>query len=141
MGVVVNNHLTFSEIVAEDAVTRSFVTAYLLTADARRTEDAVSEAIDLFDPQADSEEGLIRIAIAAALQEVPLQLGPTQPQLRLPAELRAVLRLANDVRQCFVLRVLVGLSEQSSGCLLGLDVRRVREYVCAAVRQLAGVET
>src|SRR5579871_1972945 len=140
MASIVNNQLTSSEILAGNAVTQAFVATYLLTADAPRAEDAVSEAIDLFDPQSDSVDVLIRIAIAAAVQDMPPQLGSTRSQPTLPAELEAILHLANDLRRCFVLRVLAGLSEQASACLLGLDGFRVREYASAALRQLAGFD-
>ena len=125
-------------------ISRAFYAAHLLTGSIQQAERAVLEAIDSFDPHHGNGETLFRNALQAAVQNAitPMLAADTKSSeavgVCLPAELQAVLDLAPDLRRCFVLRALVGLSRRASALILRLSARRVDEYTCAALRCLAG---
>jgi hypothetical protein len=129
----------------ELAVRKAFNAAHLLTTSMQAAECAVLEAIDVFDPDSDSEESLVRAAIQAAVCKEPRP-ASTSEQTKsggsfVPVELHAVLRLSHDLRSCFVLRLLVGLSPQACAGLLRLNGADVERYACAAVQRLAGFDS
>ena len=101
----------------EQTVVLAFRIAHLLTASVARSESAVMEAIDSFEPDLDSHEDLLRGAIRAAIQRPPSQLQAIDSFLQ--SELRAVLSLPTELRQCFVLRF--GSSGESVGSTTALD--------------------
>jgi DNA-directed RNA polymerase specialized sigma24 family protein len=122
----------------EQTVSRAFRTAHLLTASIRQAESAVLEAIDSFDPDVDTAESLFQNAILAAVR-CPSSESQSNESFE-PLELQAVLNLSENLRRCFVLRVLVGLSHRSCARLLRLSVGTVNEYTCAALQRLAGID-
>lgn len=119
---------------------RAFLTAQLLTGSMEQAERAVVEAIGSWNPGEESEEILFVNVLNAALrtQSVHGESSSNKPDAgsQLPVELRAVLRLAPELRRCYVLRLLVGLSPQDCGRLLRLHSRRVDRYTCAALECL-----
>jgi DNA-directed RNA polymerase specialized sigma24 family protein len=86
---------------------------------------------------------LFRRAVTAAVtlwREVPPRTEDSDLlSSLLPPELRRVLSLSLDLRHCFVLRMLVGLSPQECSRLLHLDSRRVDEVAGAAAKELARI--
>ena len=122
----------------EQAVRLAFRAVYLLTASVQQAEGAVLEAIDGFDPDCDVQEVLVRNAIRAAVQ-CPSGQSLSSKTFE-PPELRAVLGLPENLRRCFVLRVLVGLSQADCARLLRLNLQAVNDYTCAALRHLAGFD-
>jgi DNA-directed RNA polymerase specialized sigma24 family protein len=122
----------------EQTVTRAFRTAHLLTASTRQAESAVLEAIDSFDPDVDTAESLFQNAILAAVR-CPSSESQSNESFE-PLELQAVLNLSENLRRCFVLRVLLGFSRSACGRLLNMTVATVNEYTCAALQRLAGVD-
>jgi len=123
-------------------ISRAFRTAHLLTASIQQAESAVLEAIDSFDPDGETEETLFRYVVHAAVRSsvehiLPSASNQSESAMFLPVELQAVLNLPPNLRRCFVLRVLVGLSRQICARLLRLDARRVDQYTCAALQCLA----
>jgi hypothetical protein len=126
----------------EDTISLAFRTAHLLTASVHQAESAVLKAIDSIDPDGDSEETLFGSTMHAAVGPVEhkLQSTPNQPASTgssVPIELQGVLNLSKDLRRCFVLRVLVGMSRQACARLLRLNARRVDQYTCAALQCLS----
>lgn len=123
----------------ENTLARAFKAAHLLTANFRQAEVVVLKAIDRFDAYHDTEEALFGYALYGAVEasDEPRSESTGWP---MPAELQAVLNLARDLRHCFVLRVLIGMSRQACAQLLGFKVRRVDVCTLAAMRQLAGVD-
>ena len=119
----------------EQTVVLAFRIAHLLTADVAQSESAVREAIDSFEPDLDSHEDLLRGAIRAAIQRRPSQLPAIGSSL--PPELRAVLSLPTELRQCFVLRFLVRLPVPACARLLRFNAAAVNEGTCAALQRLA----
>jgi hypothetical protein len=136
-----------AKFVIERTIRRAFRTAHLLTADVRQAEIAVLKAIDLFEPEVDTDETLFRHTMHAAV------LSPTEPMPRaashrseatdsfVPVELQAVMNLSRDLRYCFVLRILAGWSRLACARLLRLQGRSVDRYTGAALQCLAGFES
>ncbi len=58
----------------------------------------------------------------------------------LPIELRRVLKLAPELRICFVLRILVGLPAQVCAQILHLGIRRINQYSLTAIKSLGTTE-
>ena len=125
----------------EHVISRAFLTAHLLTASTQQAENAVTEALASWDPHGDNEGALLdRILEAAVRAPCDRSLStfrePDSTAALLPAELRAVLRLPSQLRRCFVLRILVALSRQSSAELLHLRSDQVDQYTAAALQCL-----
>jgi hypothetical protein len=55
----------------------------------------------------------------------------------LPFELRCVLALPQDIRHCFVMRILLGLPREVCAWLLHIDIPQVNHRTQAAVLELA----
>jgi hypothetical protein len=121
-----------------EGLSKSFFTAILLTANMECAERAVLRSIRLLERERVSESSLLRGTIQTALAA---RVGITE-QLdevcsMLPLELQKVLHLPRGFRQCFVLRILLGLSREVCASLLGLDVQQIDEQACASIRRLA----
>jgi hypothetical protein len=59
----------------------------------------------------------------------------------LPFELGCVLHLQPDLRHCYVLRILVGLSREVCAWLLHTDVEQISQRTQSAVNDLAQVHS
>ena len=127
----------------ENTVNGAFLAAHLLTGSSRQAEAAVQEAIEAWDSDDDSEETFVKLVLksAAAMPAEWTVLNWTDTGSSLPAELQAVLRLSPRLRQCFVLNILLRLSREECGRLLGLSLDRVNEYTGAALRCLSDLTT
>jgi len=123
-----------------DGLNKSFVAAILLTANMERAECAVLRSISLLDESV-SYGSLLRGTIKASLAGSIGIKEQGREELAeacsiLPLELQHVLRLSKDLRHCFVLRILLGLSRGACASLLGLDVQGIDERTCASILQL-----
>ncbi len=124
----------------EEVVSRAFLTAHLLTAGAEQAEAAVTEALRSWSPDRDSHETLFEKVLEAAIRirtGLPMPAELTGVRSNFPVQLRAVLELPTLLRQCFILRVLVGLRSQDCVRLLNLRSSQVAEYTSAAIESLA----
>jgi hypothetical protein len=126
------------------AINRAFLTAHLLTANAKQAERAVIEAIEQWDPAEGTEEAFLLGAVKAAIgtrarYESSRPDNPRPAGLLLPTELQPVLDLAPQLRRCFVLRVLTGLPRQVCSPLLHLNASKMDQYTCAALEYLSAV--
>ncbi len=130
----------------ENTIGMAFRAAHLLTASVHLAESAVLRAIDSFDPDGDSEETLFQSVMHAAVQgaiEARLSSASNQSASTgsfVPVELQSVLDLSQNLRRCFVLRVLVGMSRRDCARLLGLNTRSVDQHTCAALQCLANLD-
>jgi len=124
----------------QDTIVRAFLSAHLLTGSAELAEEAVSEAVERWNPCGETEDVLFLGALRAAVRN-RAGYESRQPDcagaFRLPEELRAVLSLDPQVRCCFVLRLLAGLSRQDCARLLHVTAREVDRSTCAALKNLA----
>ena len=134
------NRRMITESKMREAANRAFVTAFLLAGNAERAEAAVLKSIGLVNCDDPSGDDLIRGTVNHAIEaeeipeRFPRRLEPAF--LRLPFELQRVLQLPRHPRQCFVLRVLVGLPRDICARLLHSEVRQIDEGACAAMLQL-----
>jgi hypothetical protein len=120
---------------------RALLTAHLLTGSLQQAEEATLEAIDSWKPDKEPEEVLFQNVLEAAAQAQAEAYSSNQDSSAsyLPHELQAILRLAPQLRRCFVLRILVGLPAEVCGRLLGLHSEQVDEYTCAGLQSLGTV--
>jgi hypothetical protein len=129
-----------NQVLQRLGINRIFLAAYLITGSAAQAEHAMLEAIDSWSADR-SESDLLEQTIRAALQPKDEQAQPAgnraDPECgRLAGELQAVVRLSPQLRHCFVLRVLVGMSRQACSQLLDLTRQGVDQHTCAAMRSL-----
>ena len=118
---------------------RALLTAHLLTGSLQQAEEATLEAIDSWKPGDEPEEVLFQHVLDAAAR-AHVEPNPNHPDSfgsYLPNELKAVLRLAPQLRRCFVLRVLAGLPADVCGRLLCLHSDLVDRYTTDALQYLA----
>jgi DNA-directed RNA polymerase specialized sigma24 family protein len=117
---------------------RAFLTAHLLTGNLRQAEKATLYAIDLWRPGEESEAVLFQNVLdAAAHAQVEPAANADASAPHLPDELQAVLRLAPQLRRCFVLRILAGLPAKACARLLFLHSDLIEQYTCDALQCLA----
>ena len=84
-------------------------------------------------------QGAVNAAIKSAELPEPDAPEPEGAASMLRAELQRVLQLPRGLRQCFVLRVLLGLSPKFARALLRFDADQVDESACSAMSELAGL--
>jgi DNA-directed RNA polymerase specialized sigma24 family protein len=122
-------------------VGKAFLTALLLTGSPERAEAAILESSRVMTLDSKSGEVLLRGAVNAAIEpQSEASRQPTEDLERassmLPFELRRVLHLPPALRQCFVLRFLVGLPREVCARLLHLEIRQVDERARTAMLEL-----
>ena len=119
-------------------VCKAFWAAVLLTADTAFAEEAVQEAILSLDMEDLSTDALLICVATLSIQRsyCPEATG-NQISLKLPEELRNVLKLPRMLRQCFVLRFLLGLPESICASLLHRDRQEICDATCAAASELS----
>src|SRR5712691_7609487 len=126
--------------ITNEALGRAFTTALLLTGSAGKAEAAVLEGIRVMEQRNVSGEALLQGTIAASIAtKLPEQRVEEQAYAAflLPVELRRVLRLSQELRRCFVVRVLVGLSREVCARMLHTETHEIDEFVCVSARALA----
>ena len=122
-------------IAGEIQVRGAFLAALMLTGTIEAAEHAVSDAI------APSGCGIAAEALLVATAKCAVQLrdgcypGVGVPSI-LPPELRRLFSLSSVERQCFVLRMLMGLTPEVTSGILNLHRDEVDEALCRAVRDL-----
>ena len=121
-------------------IDRAFLAAHLLTGGSEKAECAIMEAIASWGSDQSEDElfdQVLRAAVRNTVEDEQLLVNQAGlPGASLPSELQAVLRLAPQLRQCYVLRVLVGLPRQMCASMLRLSLQRVDQYTSAALRCL-----
>ena len=126
-------------------VDRAYITALLLTASAERAEAAILEGHRVTDLDSTPGEALLGQAVNAAIKvqsetsEQPLE-DLERASSMLPFELRRVLHLQPALRQCFVLRFLMGLPREVCARLLRLEIRQVDERARTALLELPTIQ-
>jgi hypothetical protein len=121
-------------------INRTFLTAHLLTGGTAQAESAMMEAIASWHPD-QSQTKLCELVLHAALrvggegaQSNANDTGRASGAL--PVELQNVLCLSPQLRQCYVLRILVGMPRKVCARLLLMAEQRVDHFTWAALRQL-----
>jgi hypothetical protein len=118
----------------EQAVERAFLTARLLTASVGRAENAILGAIQSWYPDDGLEDLFERAMDAAVSHEIDWGAAEREPDDEgLPPELRRVLSLPDEIRRCYVLRVLAGMPAEACAGMLRLHAHVVDELTSAAL--------
>jgi hypothetical protein len=118
----------------QGAVNTAFRVALLFGCDTTTAEAAVLDGIGACEDV--SHRSLLIDAVGSSLRRrVSSADAPGALQL-LPAELRRLFRLQPLLRDCFVLRILLGLSPEVCKGLLNISVTEFEEAFYAALKQL-----
>jgi hypothetical protein len=109
---------------APEELGQTFITALLITGNTQRAEAALLEAIETTNLREITAgtllEGTVSASLAGQIAGHQIDLG--DPAISsLPVELRNVLNLPADCRQCFVLRVLLGLRREVTARILQIE--------------------
>ena len=108
----------------------------MLTGTIEAAEQAVSDAIARSRCGVAVEELLVATAKCAVQLRDGFCPGVGIPSI-LPPELRRLFSLSSVDRQCFVLRMLMGLTQQVTSGILILHKDEVDQALCRAVRDLS----
>jgi DNA-directed RNA polymerase specialized sigma24 family protein len=124
-----------------EALTKAFWIALMLTGRIEAAEAAVLDGITAVELDHISGDSLLLATAKSAVQrrtEFPEQnLGLSI----LPLELRRLFLLAPNYRDCFVLRVLNGLTSELCSGILHLSINEVDDALYTALQELPRIET
>jgi hypothetical protein len=121
-------------VTMRSALDMAFRTALLLTGDTRTAEAAVTHSIGACEDL--SPSGLLIEAVRSAVRRRTKSSDGQYEVDSLPTELRRLFMLLPLPRQCFVLRVLVGLSPEVCPELLDISVIEFEDSVYEALTKL-----
>lgn len=120
---------------AENQIREAFLAALMLTGTAEAAEQAVTDAIG----NSECDGALDELPVATAKRAMQLRdRGLPQAELptNLPPELQRLFSLSTLGRDCFVLRMLMGLTPEVISGILNLDRDEVDEALCRALSHL-----
>ena len=132
MGAEAFQFMTMDTI--SSAVHTAFRTALLLGAATRTAEAAVVDGIDACEDL--SNHGFLIETVRSTIRRRIKSAHALDGLELLPAELRRLFILQPILRDCFVLRILVGLSPEVCAELLDVSNIEFEDVVCAALNQL-----
>jgi len=119
----------------------AFIAGLLLTGSVERAEAAVLESVRMSCPDDLFSQSLFRRAVHYSIDQCIELKNKRHSDLDrarsiLPFELRCVLNLSQQLRYCYVLRMLIGLSREVCAWLLHMDTSQVDLHTCAAMLEL-----
>ena len=123
------------------ALDRAFCAAFMLTGSMQAAEHAVLNGIAATEGYGAGDDAFLLGTIKAAIQrraDSPHQ--SHQRCAQLPLELRRLFLLAPISRDCFVLRILLGIPVGICSRILHRRVEEIEEVLCAALQDLARLE-
>jgi hypothetical protein len=123
---------------ADIRVREAFLSALLLTGAIDVADQAVSTAIATMGCDGSVDELLVATA-KYAIQLRDKCLTEAEVPSSLPPELRRLFLLSSVGRDCFVLRILMGLTQAMSSKILNLDGDEFDEGLCRALSDLPGL--
>jgi hypothetical protein len=118
----------------QSAVNRAFWVALLLGCDTTIAEAAVLDGIGACEDV--SPRSLLIEAVGSTFRRRASSANAPGGVQLLPAELRCLLKLQPLLRDCFVLRILLGLSPEVCTGLLNISVTEFEDASYAALKQL-----
>jgi hypothetical protein len=126
------------------AMGRVLTAAVLLSGDLTEAEDAVADAILSLDTDDFETEAFLMCVLILSIQRSHNSSKwsirkKSEISVTLPAELQNVLNLSLKLRQCFVLRVLLGLPKETCSRMLQVDYDELEKSVSSAAVELAWV--
>jgi DNA-directed RNA polymerase specialized sigma24 family protein len=116
------------------ALDMAFRTALLLAGNTKTAEASVMDGISTCEDL--SHRGLLIEAVRSTIRRRTKSADAPDALELLPPELRRLFMLQPLSRDCFVLRILAGLSPEVCAELLGVSVTELEDAVCAALNQL-----
>jgi hypothetical protein len=132
-----------AELPLKKAICRAFSIALLVSGDMTIAEESVLEAVRSLDPEDLTTDALfVCVSTLAIHRSSRLLEQATEPHSsemlgRLPAEMQNLLKLSRALRQCFVLRILLGLPRNICASLLNLQEFQIADLTCDALSSLA----
>jgi len=130
-----------AERVSSKALEEAFCAALLLTGSPEAAEYAVLGGITALELGHFADDVLLVETAKAAIQcraDFPAQSEPAR--LQYPRELQQLLLLALISRDCFILRVLLGINAGTCASILRLGIEEFREALYAALQDLPRLE-
>jgi hypothetical protein len=114
-------------------VNRAFILAALLTQDVEHAESIVAAAIEAVPAESFSETALLsQVASTAWIRSPAAERLPA-----IPKELQSVSRLPRQLRWCFSMRILAGITTQVCAQITGLHEEQVTYFVQLSMQMLA----
>jgi hypothetical protein len=130
---------TTSEI--SKALNEAFRAASMLTASTELAETALLDGITASEFGNIADDVLLVETVKSAIQRRAASSGQSaQAPSNLPLELRRLFLLAPISRDCFVLRVLLGMNPGTCSGILHLTIQETEEVLCAALQELPFLE-
>lgn len=123
-------------MIADINVGEAFHVAQLLTGNMQAAERAVSDAIATSDCGV-TEEQLLLASAKYAIQLSDRISPMAEVSSSLPLELQRLFLLSRVCRDCFVLRILMGLNAEMSSRVLNLPREEMDEGLCLALSELS----
>jgi hypothetical protein len=118
----------------QSAVNRAFWVALLLGCDTTIAEAAVLDGIGACEDA--SPRSLLIEAVGSTFRRRASSTNAPGAVQLLPAELRCLFKMQKLLRDCFVLRILLGLSPEVCTGLLNISVTEFEDASYAALKQL-----
>jgi hypothetical protein len=124
------------------ALGQAFRGAFMLTGSTEVAENAVLDGIAASESGNISDHVLIVETAKSAIQRRPGFPAQSEQALsNFPLELQRLFLLAPIHRQCFVLRILLGMTIETCSRIVRLTIEQTEEMLCAALRELPFLET
>ena len=123
------------------ALDGAFRAAFMLTGCTQAAEHAVLDGIAATEFDNAVGDVFLLETVKAAIQRRPDSLHQLQqPPAHLPLELRRLFLLTPISRDCFVLRILLGLAVGTCSRILHRGVEEIEDVLCAALQALPRLE-
>src|ERR1700731_2595265 len=116
------------------ALDMAFRTALLLAGSTKTAEAAVMDGIGACEDL--SYRGLLIEAVRSTIRRRTKSADVPDALELLPPQLRRLFMLQPLLRDCFVLRILLGLSPEVFAELLGASITELEDAVCVTLNQL-----
>jgi hypothetical protein len=119
------------------ALGQAFRAAFLLTGSIEVAENAVLDGIAAVEFSHVTDRAFIFESVKAAIRRRASFSGqPAQAFAHFPIELRRLFLLAPISRDCFVLRILLGIPSATCARVLRLTANKIEAMLCAALQDL-----
>jgi hypothetical protein len=123
------------------ALPKAFWIALLLTGSIEAAEAAVLDGITALELDHISDDRLLLATAKSAIRRRTGFLEQSDGLSILPLELRRLFLLAPNYRDCFVLRIFIGLTPELCPGILHLSIHEVEDALHTALQELPRIET
>ena len=123
------------------ALDRAFCAAFMLTGNMQAAESAVLNGIAATECYRAGDDTLVFETVKAAIQGRPDSLHQSQqPPAHFPLELRRLFLLTPISRDCFVLRILLGMALGTCSGILHRRIEEIEDMLCVTIQELPRLE-